>query len=210
MGAVRITSLNPKFNGCHFGLPPSSSIHRMTGWVANSRILWRMRTAPHWILKSQKFLYAIKFRLFSTECTNFSSARKSWIVCDTILAVWKILAYKSSRTQENEIFSRTKISAITVMWTIIFIYYWFRIPTFCMFHAIYTTGRLLLGVKPQRLAYSLGQWNRDADVTGCNWGASSDISISISLFQAVLADIDCFFLTDIFFTLFQVLCPVRM
>ena len=38
MGAVRITSLNPKFNGSHFGLPPSS-IHRMTGWVANPRIL---------------------------------------------------------------------------------------------------------------------------------------------------------------------------
>ena len=45
MGAVRITSLNPKFNGSHFGLPPSS-IHRMTGWVAFYRILWRMRTAP--------------------------------------------------------------------------------------------------------------------------------------------------------------------
>ena len=45
MGAVRITSLNPKFNGSHFGLPPSS-IHRMTGWVAIYRILWRMRTAP--------------------------------------------------------------------------------------------------------------------------------------------------------------------
>ena len=45
MGAVRITSLNPKFNGSHFGLPPSS-IPRMTGWVTNSRILWRMRTAP--------------------------------------------------------------------------------------------------------------------------------------------------------------------
>ena len=45
MGAVRITSLNPKFNGSHFGLPPSS-IHRMTGWVAISRVLWRMRTAP--------------------------------------------------------------------------------------------------------------------------------------------------------------------
>ena len=43
--AVRITSLNPKFNGSHFGLPPSS-IHRMTGWVAISRVLWRMRTAP--------------------------------------------------------------------------------------------------------------------------------------------------------------------
>ena len=30
MGAVRITSLNPKFNGSHFGLPPSS-IQRLTG-----------------------------------------------------------------------------------------------------------------------------------------------------------------------------------
>ena len=45
MGAVRITSLNPKFNGSHFGLPPSS-IHRMTGWVAISRMLWRKRTVP--------------------------------------------------------------------------------------------------------------------------------------------------------------------
>ena len=30
MGAVRITSWNPKFNGSHFGLPPGS-IHKMTG-----------------------------------------------------------------------------------------------------------------------------------------------------------------------------------
>ena len=45
MGAVRITSLNPKFSGSYFGLPPSS-IHKMTSWVANSRILWRMRTVP--------------------------------------------------------------------------------------------------------------------------------------------------------------------
>ena len=33
MGAVHITSLNPKFNESHFGLPPSS-IQKMTGWVA--------------------------------------------------------------------------------------------------------------------------------------------------------------------------------
>ena len=38
MGAVRITSSNPNFNRSHFGLPPSS-IHTMTGWVANSRTL---------------------------------------------------------------------------------------------------------------------------------------------------------------------------
>ena len=38
MGAVRITELNPKFNGGHIGLPPSS-IHRMTGWVGFSRIM---------------------------------------------------------------------------------------------------------------------------------------------------------------------------
>ena len=30
MGLVRITSRYPKFNGSHFGLPPSE-IHRMTG-----------------------------------------------------------------------------------------------------------------------------------------------------------------------------------
>ena len=36
-GCVCITSLYPKFNRSHFGLPPSS-IRRMTGWVAISRI----------------------------------------------------------------------------------------------------------------------------------------------------------------------------
>ena len=45
LGAVRITSLNPNFNWSHFRLPPGR-IRRMTGWVAVSRILWRMRTAP--------------------------------------------------------------------------------------------------------------------------------------------------------------------
>ena len=48
MQVVHITSSNPKFNGSHFGLPPSC-IHKMTGWVANSRVLWRMRTAPIFI-----------------------------------------------------------------------------------------------------------------------------------------------------------------
>ena len=53
MGAVRITSLIPKFNGSHFGLPPSS-IHRMTGWVANSRILWLYICArPPFVLTMQ-------------------------------------------------------------------------------------------------------------------------------------------------------------
>ena len=47
MEAVRITQLNPKFNKSHFCLRmPPSSIHRMTGWLAISRLLWRMRTAP--------------------------------------------------------------------------------------------------------------------------------------------------------------------
>ena len=54
MEAVRITSLNPKFNGSHFGLPPSG-IQRMTGWVAISRILWRMRTAPISVCTTVKF-----------------------------------------------------------------------------------------------------------------------------------------------------------
>ena len=45
MAAVRITSLSPKFNGSHF-VVPHRSIHRKTGWVAISRIQWRMRTAP--------------------------------------------------------------------------------------------------------------------------------------------------------------------
>ena len=44
MGLVRITSWYPKFNGSHFGLPPSE-IHRMTG-LPQSCELWRMRTSP--------------------------------------------------------------------------------------------------------------------------------------------------------------------
>ena len=45
MGAVRITSLNSKFNVSHFGLPPSS-IHRMTGWVANFPYTMTYATRP--------------------------------------------------------------------------------------------------------------------------------------------------------------------
>ena len=43
MGAVRIPSLYPKFNGSHFGLP-SSSIDKMTGLGSKMCEQWRMRT----------------------------------------------------------------------------------------------------------------------------------------------------------------------
>ena len=51
------------------------------------------------------------------ESTKFSSIRKPCPytnVCDTAVAVRKLIAYESSRTLEYEIFTRTKISAITV------------------------------------------------------------------------------------------------
>ena len=56
MGAVRITSLNPKLKRSHFGLPPSS-IQSLTGWVAISRLPWRMRTAPICHFLSTPLLY---------------------------------------------------------------------------------------------------------------------------------------------------------
>ena len=51
------------------------------------------------------------------ESTKFSSIRKPYTyacVSDTKVAVWKFLAYESWQTLEYEIFTRTKISAITV------------------------------------------------------------------------------------------------
>ena len=51
------------------------------------------------------------------ESTKFSSIRKPYTytsVSDTTVAVRKFLAYESWQTLEYEIFSRTKISAITV------------------------------------------------------------------------------------------------
>ena len=46
-GVVRITSLNLKFNGSHFGLPPSS-IHRMTGLGGNFPYAMTYAHGPHW------------------------------------------------------------------------------------------------------------------------------------------------------------------
>ena len=75
MGAVRITSLNPKFNGSHFGLPPSS-IHRMTGWVAFSRILWRMRTAPIQILQIMHIFFC--HAVWSSKQIDSKMRVKNW------------------------------------------------------------------------------------------------------------------------------------
>ena len=52
------------------------------------------------------------------ESTKFSSIRKPYTytsVSDTTVAVRKFLAYESRQTLEYEIFTRTKISAITVI-----------------------------------------------------------------------------------------------
>ena len=51
------------------------------------------------------------------ESTKFSSIRKPYTytsVSDTALAVRKFLAYENQQTLEYEIFTSTKISAITV------------------------------------------------------------------------------------------------
>ena len=59
------------------------------------------------------FVYFVLF----TESTKFSSIRKPYTyacVSHTTVAVRKFLAYESRQTLEYEIFTRTKISAITV------------------------------------------------------------------------------------------------
>ena len=59
------------------------------------------------------FVYFVLF----AESTKFSSIRKPYTyacVSDTTVAVRKFLAYESWQTLEYEIFTRTKISAITV------------------------------------------------------------------------------------------------
>ena len=50
----------------------------------------------------------------STKCSSIRKPCKYNSVCDSALAVRKFTAYKSSRTLEYEIFTRAKISAITV------------------------------------------------------------------------------------------------
>ena len=57
------------------------------------------------------------FFVLLAESTKFYSIRKTYTytsVCDTTLAVRKFVAYESPLTLEYEIFTRTKISAITV------------------------------------------------------------------------------------------------
>ena len=68
----------------------------------------------------RNFRTRFNFVLFvlSAESTKFSSIRKPCTynsVCDTVLAVRKCIANESSQTLEYEIFTRTKISAITVV-----------------------------------------------------------------------------------------------
>ena len=69
----------------------------------------------------RKFLMQFNFVYFAllAERTKFIVAYESHAhitsVCDTALAVRKCIAYERSRTLEYEIFTRTKISAITVI-----------------------------------------------------------------------------------------------
>ena len=62
------------------------------------------------------------------ESTKFSSTLKPRIiyqcVCDTALAVRKFIPYESSRTLEYEIFTCTKISAITVVGMKTVVHWW--------------------------------------------------------------------------------------
>ena len=62
-------------------------------------------------------IFLVPLFVLSVESTKFGSIRKPCTynsVCDTVLAVRKFIAYESSRALEYEIFTRTKISAITV------------------------------------------------------------------------------------------------
>ena len=52
----------------------------------------------------------------STKCSSIRKPCKYNSVCDTALAVRNFYAYESSRTPEFKIFTRTKISAITVFY----------------------------------------------------------------------------------------------
>ena len=68
--------------------------------------------------------------VLSAESTKFSSIRKPCTynsVCDTVLAQ-KFIVYKSSRTLEYEIFTRTKISAIAVY------NFWISLSTTSLIH----------------------------------------------------------------------------
>ena len=80
-------------DGSHFGLPPSS-IHRMTGWVANSRILWRMHTAPIWwwnpaiscavVIKCtsyQHFMNLASSHFLTTQCSCYAQIPYKTVFC---------------------------------------------------------------------------------------------------------------------------------
>ena len=66
-----------KFNGSHFGLPPSS-IQKMTAWVAISRILWRMRTAHimhYWVLllsRNDCIIMCVCLHFWKRKRSNFN------------------------------------------------------------------------------------------------------------------------------------------
>ena len=81
--------IESKVHGSHFGLPPSS-IHRMTGWVANSRILWHMRTAP----------IEVYFRLFTSVGWPSKKKIETSVKSESVLVHWDCLTtvhcYRSS------------------------------------------------------------------------------------------------------------------
>ena len=73
LGPMRIMSWYPKFNGSHFGLPPSC-IYGMTGLVAISCELWRIRTGPI-ILKQDLFCHALDCSVIFSSVAFIAFAR---------------------------------------------------------------------------------------------------------------------------------------
>ena len=76
---------------------------------------WHTEIA-HYFRTRFNFVYFVLL----AESAKFSSIRKPYTytsVSDTTVAVRKFLAYESRQTLEYEIFTRMKISAITVHWT---------------------------------------------------------------------------------------------
>ena len=78
----------------------SSSIHRMTGWVANSRIQWRMRTAP-----ICPFLLIIQAKHLSTRTRSslFTVSLSSPLCCSMLARSSLFVSYlEVERERERE------------------------------------------------------------------------------------------------------------
>ena len=95
-GAVRNTLLYPKFNGSHFGLPPSSSCIKWLDWVAQWCERWRMRSGP---FKGQCHDIQWFFALFPWAKNGDCSRKcRGHLTMTARSAAWTALPPKPSRT----------------------------------------------------------------------------------------------------------------